>query len=377
MRDSSVNILFQLLRLALGNKGKCSLPADIDWREVIDLFFNQGVAALTVDGLQKSLEFSAEGLELSLDSPELEDLKYELFGETFTCEEDYAKFGEVIGSLAKLFGENGLKIMVLKGYGLSQDYPIPSHRSLGDIDIFLTDGNVPVSGCNPAALNGDEIFRSIGLLVNCVNSHHSQIQYQGITIENHHFIFDNDSHLSNILVERKLRTLLDFSRKCSVDGMDVYLPNPTFGTLHLLRHSGGDFCTSSLILRQVVDYGMFVRAHHDDIDWDVVCGTAREFCFNRFMDCMNSICVEYLGLDRSLFPTFEDDKRLVERMVNDMFQPEFSDEIPPKEKFLKYGIVKTKRLLANRWKYKLVYEEGLLKSFWVLAKNRIKDKNMI
>lgn len=373
---SAYSYLLSLVRCAFGNVsdetdyGKLSKET---WEEIINTAFAQGVAALLADGYQNFLSFHP-GKESVLDSDELENLRYELFSSVIQAEDDYQRFGDAIGSLSRMFEERDLKMMVLKGYGLSLDYPIPSHRSLGDIDIFLSDGNIPVSGPNPAALKGDEVFRSMGLQVNCVNSHHSQIQYQGITIENHHFIFDNDSHLSNIRVERKLRTLLDFSRKCSVEGMDVYLPNPTFGILHLLRHSGGDFCTSSLILRQVIDYGMFVRAHHDDIDWDVVCGTAREFCFHRFMDCMNSICVEYLGLDRFLFPTFEEDKSLVGRIANDMFHPEFRDEIPPREKLLEYGIVKTRRMFTNRWKYKLVYEEGLMKSFWVLAKNRIKNK---
>ena len=64
MRDSSVNILFQLLRAALGNEAAVGeLPSDIDWKEVIDLSFDQGVAAIAVDGLQRSLEKRAESLE--------------------------------------------------------------------------------------------------------------------------------------------------------------------------------------------------------------------------------------------------------------------------------------------------------------------------
>ena len=51
MKDSSANTLFQLLRLALGNKEECNLPSGIDWQEVIDLSFDQGVAAIAVDGL--------------------------------------------------------------------------------------------------------------------------------------------------------------------------------------------------------------------------------------------------------------------------------------------------------------------------------------
>ena len=51
--NKSANILFQLLRAALGGETEVSLPDDVDWSEVVDLAFEQGVAALMVDGLQR------------------------------------------------------------------------------------------------------------------------------------------------------------------------------------------------------------------------------------------------------------------------------------------------------------------------------------
>ena len=48
---SSSETLLMLLRAALGNEAVGALPSDIDWQEVIDLSFDQGVAAITVDGL--------------------------------------------------------------------------------------------------------------------------------------------------------------------------------------------------------------------------------------------------------------------------------------------------------------------------------------
>ena len=78
-------------------------------------------------------------MELALDSPELEDLKYEWFGSVFQAEEDYKKYVEDIASLAKAYSEAGIEMMVLKGYGLSLNYPVPAHRPVGDIDVFLND----------------------------------------------------------------------------------------------------------------------------------------------------------------------------------------------------------------------------------------------
>lgn len=182
---SSASILLSILRQ--DDSIRLEQVTAQEWQQVIDLAFSQSVDAISVDGYHKCLDSGT--MECLLETDEsLEDLKFEWFGSVLQAEEDYRCFTETISSLAKIFAENGLKMMVLKGFGLSQDYPIPAHRSLGDIDIFLTDGDTPLSGPNPAALKGDEIFRSRGYTVSTDNPHHSQIDYNGITIENHHFI---------------------------------------------------------------------------------------------------------------------------------------------------------------------------------------------
>lgn len=52
--SSSSETLLMLLRAALGNEAVGALPSNIDWQEVIDLSFGQGVAAMLVDGIDKA-----------------------------------------------------------------------------------------------------------------------------------------------------------------------------------------------------------------------------------------------------------------------------------------------------------------------------------
>ena len=71
--------LLYLLRLALGFPAGESVDLSAlkkaDWEALVDLSFDQGVAAMIVDGLQKADTNSL------LESEELEDLRYELFEE--------------------------------------------------------------------------------------------------------------------------------------------------------------------------------------------------------------------------------------------------------------------------------------------------------
>ena len=105
---------FSLLRLALGTNAE---TADLDsltkseWVSLVDIAFEQGVAAILVEGLQNA------GVNALLDSDELEDLRYEIFGEALASEEDYKKHQQVIERLADLFDREKIEMLLLKGYG--------------------------------------------------------------------------------------------------------------------------------------------------------------------------------------------------------------------------------------------------------------------
>lgn len=166
----------------------CELSPDIDWREVIDLSFDQGVAAIAVDSLQLSLELvpepaegSAESLELALDSEELENLKYEWFGEVFSCEEDYSKQKEILHQLIQVLSEHNIKVLLLKGLGLSKYYPVPAHRPMGDFDIYSYGHHLEV----------DVVFSDKGCSINREHEKHSVFNFEGVTVENHYLYLDS------------------------------------------------------------------------------------------------------------------------------------------------------------------------------------------
>ncbi|MBQ0025465.1 MAG: hypothetical protein KBT00_07080, partial [Bacteroidales bacterium] len=79
--NNSTHTLFALLRSALwfpaGEAVDLSALTKADWEALVDLAFEQGVASIMVDGFGSTgSPTENEGLG-TLDSPELEDLKYE------------------------------------------------------------------------------------------------------------------------------------------------------------------------------------------------------------------------------------------------------------------------------------------------------------
>ena len=363
MRDSSVNILLQLLCATLRNGAVGELPPDIDWRKVIDLAFEQGVAAIAVDGLQRSLKQREESLELALDSPELENLKYEWFGESFKCEEDYQNYKSAIDDLDKFYESIGVRMILLKGYGLSLNYPIPQHRPVGDIDVFLSDWK-----------RGDEeIEKRLGIRVDRSHEHHTIFQFEGFMVENHYDIVNTREKKSSIALDATLKRLAEGAQRTK-EGF--YLPSADFNAIFVIRHLGQHIAGERVTLRHLLDWGLFVEKHSEAIDWDFVTSYWKEIGISEFARCINRICVDSLGFDAEWFHgELSGNAALCTRLLSDILHPEFEGECP-QGSFLKEALFKIRRFIANGWKRKLVYKEGLIDSFITGSISKIKRRNL-
>ena len=374
----SSHTLFSLLRAALVNEAVGALPSDIDWQEVIDLSFEQGVAAIAVDGFGSTgSPTENEGLG-ALDSPELEDLKYEWFGSVFQAEEDYKKYVEDIASLAKAYSEAGIEMMVLKGYGLSLNYPVPAHRPVGDVDIYLNDDDNddddPSTNSGQARLpvwwRGDEVIRKSGIAIDYSHHHHSVFYWGEFMVENHYDFINVHGRKANAQIEKIYKELgQDDSHFVEVEGERVYLPSPNLHTLFLMTHLVSHFVGANLNLRQVLDWGLFVVKHGKDVDWEWLDGVLEEFGMKEFYNIINAICVEDLGFDASLFHEVRFNPQTKEKVFSDILCPAFEADAP--SSFLPRDIYKYKRWNGNGWKYELCYKESRWESFWTLLKSHL------
>lgn len=355
----------------MGTETEVSLPASVDWQEVIDLSFDQGVAAIAVDGLgfahdndnddDNGLELrdeSLERLELALDSPELEDLKYEWFGSVFQAEEDYKKYVEDIASLAKAYSEAGIEMMVLKGYGLSLNYPAPAHRPVGDVDIFLNDNDNDDDDLNlnrlPVWRRGDEVIRRRGIAIDYSHHHHSVFSWRGQMVENHYDIVNRYAGKSGRMEDDMFKQMATEGRKeVVVDGTKVYLPSATFNGIFILRHASAHFAGSHITLRHLLDWALFVDRQWKEIDWPFVTDWLTRLGLRRFFCCMNALSIDCLGIAAEKFPVLEGDAALEQRVLADILHPTFSEK---GSGFL----FKLRRLKANMWKRNLVASEAFI-----------------
>ena len=87
-------------------------------------------------------------------------------------------------------------MMVLKGYGLSLNYPIPSHRPCGDVDIWNFG----------EYRRADKVLHDkLGITVDNSHHHHTTFTFQDQFFENHYDFINVHSHPSSKVVEAKLK----------------------------------------------------------------------------------------------------------------------------------------------------------------------------
>ena len=195
----------------------------------------------------------------------------------------------------------------------------------------------------------DVVAKEKGAQISYDDEHHSIFAFEKCTVENHATVLNVSPYKVNIWIN----DLLEELAKDSTDeaALGLVLPSARFYSIHLLRHMATDFATEKTTLRHVLDWATFVKCHSDEIDWGFVRDVAHRAKMHLFLDALNGICVEYLGYPKEMFPVEKENIRLRDRVLGDILHPEFQEEVPPMEKRIAYGIVKTKRLWVNRWKH--------------------------
>lgn len=287
------DILLSLIRLSLGTSAgemDLSVLTESDWKEIIDLSFEQGVAAIAVDGLQ-SLYDRQPKLELALDSPELEPLKYEWFGSTFRTEENYVKTVAAAEALAEKF-----PIIILKGLSVARKYPIPAHRDSVDLDVFVNENE-----------NGNENLLLKGVKVIRKDYKHTGFKFQGVMVEYHKSLIGWKSLKNGKHIERTLRE--------SLGTPDGIYPNDRFTALFLTVHAYTHFMLEDGIsLKHICDWWAAGIRTLPEPEQQWLLEAVESFGLREFVESMTRVA-EYVCNDPSTALT-KTDLRMLEDILS-------------------------------------------------------------
>lgn len=340
-RNHILLLLHYSLNSQLTDTALFSPLSENDWFKLMQQAGLQSVLGLCLDALDK--------LKVNGAMPP-RNVLIKWIGSVMTLEKEYERQKIFIKELASFFSKYGLKMVVMKGYGLSKLYPIPKHRGSGDLDVYF---------CGKGQY-ADELIKGKGIEVKQNEEKHSVYSINGIHVENHASMICEQEHLSLLKVEEFLKEDLDNNLQLDEE-TGCWLPSTMFNVVFLPLHFAGHFVYGGANLRQIVDYALVVKnanlnSYSNQIDWERVKALAIEGGYFKFLCCLNGICMDRIGIPSNCFPSWPRDVALEERVLNEVFYPQYTSvhSLPSK----------IKRYFKNRWKYQLVYsKENHLKGF--------------
>ena len=344
-----INSFIQLVRLGIGHSAE-PISKKIDWNAIEAYAARQGLSAIVLDGIGELPDNQRPSKEVLL----------QWIGNTLQCYESrYGQYRRTIAEMAGWYNSHGFKMMVLKGYACSLDWPKPEHRPCGDIDIWLFGQQKEADATLEAGLKvQDSRFK-----VDKSHHHHTVFYWKDFMVENHYDFLDTNTRKSSSELELVLKELgTDDSYTIDVNGERVYLPAPNLHALFLIRHMVDHFTSVSISLRQVLDWAFFVEKHTAEIDWKWLVVLLEKYHMKDFYNCINAISVENLGFPVNIFQSVQFDPNLKEKIFNDIINPKFT-EIEPGG-FIQRMIYKYRRWQGNAWKQELCYPESRSLTFF-------------
>lgn len=415
METDVYNDFLQLVRLGIGHRAG-PLSANPDWEAIYAQAQKHALPAVLVDGINdvrcKRDDVRCEGeshTSAIIHQPSFppKELMLQWIGETLQSFEMPRKiYLQAVASLARFYNAHGYRMMVLKGYACSLNWPRPEHRPCGDIDIWLFGQQKEAD----AAME-----KTIGIKVDTSHHHHTVFDWGGFTVENHYDFVNVHFYRSSRRMESLFKELGAFEQKNENEnqneklsqkaqktlkgygfahqpvellGERLWLPSPNLHALFLLRHLGAHFAAIDISLRQLLDWAFFAEKHTGDVrckteevrcedkshtsaikhqpsqevDWEWLQGVLEEYGMSQFFHCVNAICVEDLGFAEEVFPKGDFDPLLKQRILTDILAPEYPREEPAG--FIPKMTYKYRRWQGNAWKQRLVYDDNRFVSFW-------------
>ena len=315
------------------------------WERIYRMAAAHGLSAVVWDGICR--------LPAAQQPPRETRIRWALSAEKL--EERYRHQQQTASKLAARFSEEGLRMLLLKGLGLSRDYPLPEHRECGDIDIYLYGESD----------KGDRILHEIGAHPYFDVPKHSEYVWDGVLIENHRTILN----VRRNRTERELNAVLvRLLEKEGTHGLapGIQAPRATFNAIFLIRHAAVHFQKEGIVLRHLCDWACFLTRHWDEIDHALFRTAMEDYRMDRFADLMTAAAVEYLGAE---VPGPECEAGMLGR-----FMEEVLTLSPMPDKLLPRLLRKLSGPYRNRWRLREVLRTPVWRYYYDTVRGQWNEK---
>lgn len=281
--------LLLLIGSALWNRPVDSLPEGCDWYAVYELAKKQTLTGLLADSIMLLPESSQPPA----------DLLTRLRSFRINSIRTHAMLNARLADVLEIFRSKGIEPVLFKGQGLASNYPDPTARQCGDIDLYV--------GRDYAAA-ATVAYENFGFQDHDSESiKHLHMSYKGVEVELHKIA----ETLPSVSRNRKyqewtLRHLYGSDlRTVDIGGCDVTLPPYQFDCIYVLNHLWHHFINGGIGLRQVCDWTVYLHSFHNKIDTSVLEHDLKEFGLLKVWKMFSYIAVNTLGLPEEECPLYD------------------------------------------------------------------------
>lgn len=320
-------------------------PSAESWEGIYRLAAAHGLSAVAWDGVRRLPPEQQPPRELRM--------RWALTAENL--EKRYRHQQATASKLAARFSEDGLRVLILKGLGLSRDYPTPEHRECGDIDIYLFGESD----------KGDRILHDLGAHLYFDVPKHSEYVWDGVQIENHRTLLNVRRNTTERELNAVLLRLLETEGTHDL-GRGMSAPSATFNAIFLMRHAAVHFQKEGIALRHVCDWACFLERHWQQIDHALFESAMAARRMDRFAALMTAAAVKYLGAS---VPEPECDAALLERFMQEVFSlaPRPTSPLPRLCRKL-FGP------LHNRWRLRRIMRTSVCRYYYDTVRGQWNEK---
>lgn len=310
-----------------------------EWSDILTLAAEQGILPVIIPLLTN----------ITFDDRDSRMMLVEWYAIAQQNEQRYAMRLDVMQYLTKIFGQEGIDIMFMKGAALAQFYPEPTWRVFSDIDYFLFGESE----------HGNEVLKKHLIESSAYYHHHTQASLNGILLENHYDFIERVNHRCDIILDDALKALAEKegrSVKASFLGEDLtnaYVMTPTMNAIFLMRHMSAHFVGETIPLRMLYDWALFLKHQAKDVDWQLVIGLYDRSGMSEFAGLIQYLLKTKLGVEYAECPVLPCNEEKAGKLWLSIIYPPEQD--PYKKFSFRYYLFEAKTFWKNRWKHQIVY----------------------
>lgn len=268
-------------------------PQDFcQWRDVVNLAKVQSLLGIVGNEILKN-NGKITGLE--------NDLRLKLRSFKVSNILSVNKINDTTVEVFNRLKDNDFRPILLKGSGLSCNYPVPELRQGGDIDVFVGE---------EAYVRSYDLFKQITDKIDNVNDiwvdKNYSMKVNDVEVEVHRHADEHPSQkLDKIFQEFSKKYLLNNSVKLTLGDTEIDTPSDTFNALYVFMHMFRHFMIRGVGLRQVCDWMLFLSKRKDGIDQDVLKDILNQLHLMRPWQDFAAMTVNYLGASPENIPFYK------------------------------------------------------------------------